>query len=91
MLFFLFFIFFFFFFFFFDVRWVGCVGEGGWGGGWGGDREFAPPHFLPNPIHIYLYGCGGWRDRQVIQDSAYLARMIIKLARIIFAALKLPI
>ena len=47
--------FFFFFCFFFDVRWVGCVGEGGGGGTW----EFAPPHFLPNPIHIYLYGCGG--------------------------------
>ena len=59
----------------------------------GGAWEFAPPHFLPNPIHIYmyLYGCGGWRDRQVIQDSAYLARMVIKLARIIFAAYKLPV
>ena len=78
----------FFFFFFFYVRWVGCVGEvEGGGGAW----EFAPPHFLPNLIHIYLYGCGGWRDRQVMQDSAYLARMIIKLARIIFAALKLPV
>ena len=80
---------FFFFFFFLVWRSVGwlCVGERGGGGAW----EFAPPHFLPNPIHIYLYGCGGWRDRQVIQDSAYLARMNIKLARIIFAALKLPV
>ena len=80
-----------FFFFFFDVRWIGCGGGGGGGGTDGGAWKFAPPHFLPNPIHIhvYLYGCGGWRDRQVIQDSAYLARMIIKLARIIFAAYKL--
>ena len=54
-----------FFFSFFDVRWVGCVcvcvcvcvcgGGGGGGAAW----EFAPTHFLPNPIHIYLYGCGG--------------------------------
>ena len=35
-----------------------CAGEGRGGGG-GGAWEFAPPHFLPNPIHIYLYGCGG--------------------------------
>ena len=56
-----------FFFSFFDVRWVGCVcvcvgGGGGGGGGRGGGGaawEFAPPHFLPNPVHIYLYGCGG--------------------------------
>ena len=84
-----FFFFFFFFFFWRSVGWL-CVCVCGGGGG-GGAWEFAPPHFLPNPIHIYLYGCGGWRDRQVIQDSAYLARMIIKLARIIFAALKLPV
>ena len=77
------FIYLFFFFFWRLVGWLCGGGAGTW--------EFAPPHFLPNPIHIYSYGYGGWRDRQVIQDSAYLARMIIKLARIIFAALKLPI
>ena len=55
-----------------------------WGGG---GIEFAiPPLPLPHPIHIYLCGCGGWRDRQVIQDSAWLALVIIKLAKIIFAA-----
>ena len=44
----------FFFFFFFFLTFGGLVvGEGGRGHG-----EFAPPHFLPNPIHIYLYGCG---------------------------------
>ena len=54
---------------------------GGWGGGW----ECHPPLPLPHPIHIYLCGCGGWRDRQVIQDSTWLA-LVIKPAGIIFAA-----
>ena len=61
-----------------------------WFFGGGGEWEFAappsPPLPLPHPIHKYLCRCGGLRDRQVIQDSAWLALVIIKLAGIIFAA-----
>ena len=71
------------FFFCVYVRWIGCRG----GGGGGGDMGIWHPALpLPHPIHIYLCGCGSWRDRQVIQDSAWVTLVIIKLARIIFAA-----
>ena len=72
--------FFFFFFFFFFLRSVGWLRGGGMG------ICYPPPFLLPHPIHIYLCRCGGWRDRQVIQDSAWLVLVIIKLAGIIFAA-----
>ena len=63
---------------------------GGLVGGGGGHGNLPPSLPLPHPVHIYLCRCGGWRDRQVIQDSAWLALVIIKLTGIIFAALKLP-
>ena len=53
------------------------------GGGGGGHANCTPTLPLPHIIHIYLYGCGGLRGRQVIQDSACLAWIITKLARII--------
>ena len=72
--------------FFFSLGWVGVGGGGG-----GGDRNLPPPPLpLSHPIYIYVCGCGGWRGRQGFQDSAGLAPVIIKLARIIFAARKLP-
>ena len=66
------------FFFFFFWRSVGWL----WGVGGGCIGICHPPLPLPHPIHIYLSGCGGWRDRL----SEWLALEIIKLAEIIFAA-----